>query len=101
MLPQLVQQQLNGLDVFFGLAFSVDENVIKIHYHENVEFLGQDLVDVTLKPGRCINQSKRHDLVLKMAMAGLESRFPFIAFPDPHLIVGIGQIKLGETSSPT
>ncbi len=86
--------------MLFALALSIDKDVIEIHYYEDVELLGQDLVDVTLKRGRCIGQSKRHDLVLKMALAGPEGRLPFVAFPDPHLMVGIGQIELGEPSSP-
>ncbi len=101
MLLQLVQYPSNGLDVLFALALSVDEDVIEIHYHENVEFLGQDLVDVALKRGRCVGQTKRHNLVLKMAIAGPEGRLPFTAFPDPHSMIGIGQIELGETSIPT
>ncbi len=101
MLPQLVQHPSNGLDVLFALILSVDEDIIKIHYHKNVEFLGQDLIDVTLKCGRYVGQSKRHDLVLEIAIAGPEGRFPFITFPDPHSMVGIGQIELGKTSSPT
>ncbi len=87
--------------MLFALAFSVDEDVIKIHYYEDVELLGQDLVDVTLKRGRCVSQSERHDLVLEMAVAGLEGRLPFVAFSDPYSVVDVGQIELGETSSPT
>ncbi len=101
MLPQLVQHPSNGLDVFFALALSVDEDVIEIHYHENVEFVGQDLVDITLKRGRCVGQSERYDLIPEMAIAGPEGRLSVIAFPAPHSMVGIGQIELGETSSPT
>ncbi len=101
MLPQLVQHPSNGLDVLFVLILSVDEDVIEIHYHENVEFLDQDLVDVTLKRGWCVGQSERHNLVLEMTIAGSEGRLPFIAFPNPHSMIGIGQIELGEMSSPT
>ncbi len=87
--------------MLFALALSVDEDVIDIHHYKDVELLGQDLVDVILKCGRCVGQSERHDLVLEMAIVGPEDRLPFIAFPDPHSMVDIGQIKLGETSSPT
>ncbi len=87
--------------MLFALVLSVDEDVIKIHYHENVVLLCQDLVDVTLKHGQCVGQSERHNLVLEMAIAGPESRVSFVSFSDPHLMVGIDQIKLGETSSPT
>ncbi len=87
--------------MLFALALSIDEDIIKIHYYKDVELLGQDLVDVTLKRGRCVGQSERHDLVLEMAVAGPEGRLLFIVFPDPHLMVGICQIELGEMSSPT
>ncbi len=89
------------MDVLFALALRVDENIIEIHYYEDVKLLGQDLVDVTLKCGRCIGQSERHNLVLEMAVAGRKGRLPFVAFPDPHSMIGIGQIELGEPSSPT
>ncbi len=87
--------------MLFAFAFSVDKDVIEIHYYEDIELLGQDLIDVTLKRSRCVGQSERHDLVLEMAVADPEGRLPFVAFPDPHSMVGIGQIELGETSSPT
>ncbi len=86
--------------MLFALALRVDENIIKIHYYEDVELFGQDLVDIALKRGRCIGQSERYNLVLEMAVAGPEDRLLFVAFPDPHLMVGIGQIKLGEPSGP-
>ncbi len=70
--------------MLFALTLSVDEDVIEIHYYKDVELLGQNLIDVTLKRGRCIGQSKRHDLVLEMAVAGPESRLSFVAFPDTH-----------------
>ncbi len=87
--------------MLFAFVFSVDEDVIKVYYHENVELLCQDLVDVTLKCGQCIGQSKRHDLIFKMTIVGPDGRLPFIAFLDPHSMVGISQITLGETLSLT
>ncbi len=86
--------------MLFPFAFSVDEDVIEIHYYEDVELFGQDLVDIILKRGRCIGQSEKNDLVLEMAVAGPEGRLLFVAFPDSHSMVGIGQIELGEPSSP-
>ncbi len=101
MLPQLVQYPLNGLDVLFALVLNVDEDVIKVYYQEDVELLCQDLVDVTLTCDRCVGQSERHDLVLKMTIAGPEGRLPFVFFSNPHSMIGIGQIELGETSRKT
>ena len=80
--------------MFFVLAFGIDKDVIKIYYHENVELLCQNLVDITLECGQCISQSKKHDLVLEVAIADPEGCLPFFSFPNPHLIVGIGQIEL-------
>ncbi len=87
--------------MLFAFAFNIDENVIKVHYYENVELICWDLVDIALERGRCIGKSKRHDLVLKVTIVGLKGRISFIAFLDPHLIVGMGQIELDKTSSPT
>ncbi len=100
MLPKLVQHLLNGLDVFYALVLGVDEDVIKVHYDENVELLYRDLVDITQEYGRCVGQSKGHHLVLKMAIAGPKGCLPFVAFSDLYSIISIGQIKLGEASSP-
>ncbi len=36
-----------------------------------------------------------------MAIASPEGRFLFVAFSDPHSMVSIGQIELGETSTQT
>ncbi len=93
------QAPIKGLYVLFAFALGIDEDIIEIHYHENVDFVCQDLLDVALKRNRGIGQSKKHDLIFEMAIAGLESRLLFIAFLDPHSMVGIGQIKLGKTSS--
>ena len=87
--------------MLFAFALEIDKNVIEVHYHENVELLCQNLVDIALERGRYVGQSKRYHLVLEMAIAGLEGRFSFVSFPNPHSMVGIGQIELGETSSPT
>ncbi len=101
MLPQLVQHPLNGLYVLFAFTFGVDEDVIEEYYHNNVKLLSQGFVNVALKRDRCVGQSKRHDLIFEVAMASPESRLLFIAFPDPHSMIGIGQIKLSKISSLT
>ena len=87
--------------MLFIIAFDIDKDVIEVHYHKNVKFFCQDLVDIALERSQYVGQSKKHYLVLKMAIAGFESRFLFIVFPNPHLIIGICQIKLDKISSPT
>ena len=85
----MLQYLLYNFHVFFALVLEVHEDVIEIYYHENVELFCQDLVDIALESGRCIGQSKRHDLILEVAIAGLESRFPFIVLPYLYLMAGI------------
>ncbi len=57
--------------------------------------------NIALERDRYIGQSKRYDLVVKVVIAGPEGRHPFIALSNSHLMVGISQIKLGGTLSPT
>ena len=90
MLPQLVQYPSNGLYILFAFILVVDEDIIEVHYHKNVEFFYQNLVDIALKYARCIGQSKKYHLILKMAIVGPEGCFSFILFPNLHLMVDIG-----------
>ena len=84
-----------------AFIFGVNKDVIQINNDEDIEFLGQDLIDVALEAGRSIRQSKRHHLVLKVAVLSLESCFLFIAFSYLHSVVGVGQVQLGELLGPT
>ena len=86
--------------MLFSLIFVIDEDVIKIYYHKDVKLFCQNLANVALECGRCIDQLKRHHRVLKMAIAGFKDCLPFISFPDFYLMIGINQIKLGKTSNP-
>ncbi len=87
--------------MLFTFVLGIDEDVIEVHYDKNVKLLYQDLVNIALEYDWYVGQSKRHHLILEMAIPGLKGYIPFIIFPNPHSMVGISQIKLGETSSPT
>ena len=86
---------------YFSLIFDINEDVIEVYYHKNVELLYQNLIDIALKYSHCIDQSKKHYLVLKMLVTGPEGRFLFIFFSNLHPMVGIGLVELGETPSQT
>ena len=101
MLLQLLQHLSIGCHVLFVFVLSVDEDVIKIHYHQNVELFSQNFINVDFKCDRCIGQFKKHYLIFEMAIAAFEGCLLVIAFFDPHLIVNIGQIKLSKMSSLT
>ena len=100
MLLSLLQHPSNGLHVFFALTLGINKDVIKIHYYKNVELFCHNLVDIILECRRCVDQSKKHDQVLEVIIAGLEGRFLFVSLPDLYLMVGIDQVKLGKISSP-
>ncbi len=55
--------------MLFALTLGIDEDVIKVYYHKNVELLRHYFVDITLKDGWRIGQSKRHDLIFKVTIA--------------------------------
>ena len=39
--------------MLFAFAFDLDKDVIKVHYHKNVELLYYDCVDIALKRDQC------------------------------------------------
>ena len=87
--------------MLFAFAFHIDKDIIKVYNHKNIKFFCQNLIDVALKCGQCIGQSKKHYLVLKMIVADLKDRFSSTTFFDPFLMISIGQIELDKTSNST
>ena len=85
--------------MFFSLVFGIDEDVIKVYYHKNIELFYQNLINVALKCSRYIDQCKKHYLILEIIVAGFESHFSFISFSDLHLIIDLSQVKLGKIPS--
>ena len=80
--------------------FGINQDVIQIYYNEDIKFFSEDLVDVALKTGWYIEKIKRHDLVLKVAVSGAESRFSLVAFSDSHPMIGTNEIQLGKPLGP-
>ena len=95
----MVQYLSNNLYIFFIFALSMDEDVIEVYYHNDIKFLCQDLANIILGCSWYISESKRHDLVLEVAIAGPEGRLLFVSFLNPHWMIGISQINLDEPSS--
>ena len=79
-----------------ALVFSVDENVIEVKNYKNIEFLGQDLVNIALEASRYVGQLQRHYLILEMAVSSLESRLLFIALFYPYSMLSTHKIKLDK-----
>ncbi len=76
--------------MLFSFVFSIDKDVIKVHYYENIKLLYQNLINVALESSLYVGQSKKHYLVLEIVIVGSEGYIPLIVFSDSHLMVGIG-----------
>ena len=75
---------------------NIDEDVIKIYYDKDVKLFGKNFIDITLKTSQSIRESKRNDLVLKMAVPGIKDSFLLVILLNFHLLVGTSQVKLDE-----
>ena len=76
--------------MIFSFVFSIDENIIKVYYYKKIELFYQNFVDIVLEHSWYIDQSKKHHLILKIAVTDLEGYFLFISFFDLYLIISIG-----------
>ena len=95
--PQFLENLSDGIDMSLAWVLSVDEDVIEVNNDKNIEFLGQDHVNVALEACQGVGQPKKHYLVLKVAVSSPESRLPFIALFYPHPMVSTREIELGES----
>ena len=94
--PKFFENPSNDINMGLAWILAIDEDIISINNNKNIKLLGQDLIDITLKTGQCVEEPKKYYLVLKVAIFSLKDRFPFIALFYPHLMVSTCEIKLGE-----
>ena len=52
--PQFLENPLNVVNVSLAWVLGVDEDIIKVNNYKDIEFLGQDLINIALKAGRYI-----------------------------------------------
>ncbi len=72
---------------------------VQVYNNKNIKLFYQDLVDISLKCGWCNSQSKKHYLVLEIAIAGFKSCFLILIFSNLYLIISIDEVKLDKTIS--
>ena len=77
----------NGFYVSLAEIFDVDQDVVQIYNNKDIKLFGQDLIDVTLEGGRSIEETKGHNLVLKMPIPSSNSHFPLVTFSDLYLMI--------------
>ncbi len=86
----LFQDSAYGFHLWLAGVLGIDQNVVQIHDNKDVKLLSEDLVNIPLEASRCVGKTKKHDLILEVAVLSSESSLPFIPFSNPHLLVGIG-----------
>ena len=64
--------------LWLACFFNVHQDGVQIHNDKDIEVFGKDFIDIALKTGQNVGKSKRHDLVLEMAVSGTKSSFPFV-----------------------
>ena len=94
--PQFLENPSNGIDVSLAWVLGVDKDVIEVNNDKNIEFLGQELVNIALEAGRCVGQPKKHYLLFEVAVLSLKSRLLFIVLFYPHPMVNTCEVELGE-----
>ncbi len=77
----------------------VDEYVIKIYNYGNVKHVSKNIVHKALECRRSIGESKRHDMLFKRAITGLEGCFPFITFSNTYKMISISKVKFSIDAS--
>ena len=82
-----------------GRVVRVDEDVIEVDNHVDVEQVLEDVVHKTLEGYGSIDKSKRHDEPFKGSVLGPEGRFPFITFVDTYEVVHMPEVDLGVDAS--
>ena len=85
----------NVLGVFF-VILAVNQDVINVNDYTNVEEGSEDILNESLECGWGIGESKGHDLILIMAILGMESCLLNVILVDPDLVVSLLKINLGE-----
>ena len=60
----------------------VDQNVVQINENAYIQEIGENVIHKTLKSGRGVGKSERHNAPLKRAITSAECSFPFITSTD-------------------
>lgn len=84
-----------------SFILGIDKNVVQVYNNKDIKLFLQNLINIALEYSWYISQAKKHYIIPNIDIASLENRFAFITFSDPHLIVSIGKVELGEMLGPS
>ncbi len=72
----------------------MDQDVLQIYYNKNIKLFSKNLVDIALKTSWCIGETKRHYLILEVAIFGAKGRLLLVIILDSYLMIGSSEIQL-------
>ena len=75
---------------------TVDQDIIDVYNHTNVQQRFQDVLDQRLEGSWGIRESEGHDFVLIMTVSCAKSRFLDVILVNADLIVSPTKVNLGE-----
>lgn len=93
---KLIQNLIYGLYIWLAEVFDIDQDILQVYNHKNIKLLGKNIIDITLQASRSIRESKKYELVLKVAMLSPKIYLLSIAFINSHLIISTSQFQLSE-----
>lgn len=64
----------------FCSSFYENQNIIPINNDKYIKFLGQNIIDITLKADQSIKKVEKYYLILKLFILSQKNRLLFIAF---------------------
>jgi hypothetical protein len=85
-LPKLLQNQ-TYMTLLVLHGDWENEDVINVTYHKIIQVLMKDIVYKMLENNRCVNKTKWHHNIFKMAIMDFECCLPFIALSNVHQVV--------------
>lgn len=81
--------------LLFGLL-GIDQDIIQIHYNENIALLSKNLIDVALETGQCVGKSKGHNLILEVIISSINDHFLLVTLLTFYLMISISEIWLSK-----
>lgn len=92
MFPELFQDSTHNFIIKLAGILSIDQDIIKIHYDQNIKLFCKNLVDIALIIGRYIKKFKKYDLILRVAITSLKASLLFVTFLNSYLIIDASQV---------
>ena len=93
----LAQSPKHFLNVFFVILHivQVDQDVVEVNYHADIEHICKYQVYEPLECGRGIGEAKRHHQPLIGAILGSEGHFSLITISDVNQMVRMLKVNFG------